>query len=96
MAKKETKVEKVKVNKKDVKKGISLVALVIVIIILLILTTTIVITVLGDNPIEDANEATIKSDIQAMKDKYKLKPTDRINKMIDNMNMISSFLDVLK
>lgn len=34
--------------------------------------------------------------IQEMKDKYKLKPTDRINKMMDDINMISSFLDVLK
>lgn len=37
-----------------------------------------------------------KDFINDMKDKYKLKPTDRINKMMDNINMISSFLDVLK
>ena len=42
------------------------------------------------------NELYYKDFIEDMKDKYKLKPTDRINKMIDNMNMISSFLDVLK
>jgi len=37
-----------------------------------------------------------KDFINDMKDKYKLKPTDKINKMIDNINMISTFLDVLK
>ena len=42
------------------------------------------------------NELYYKEFIEDMKDKYKLKPTDKINKMIDNMNMISSFLDVLK
>ena len=42
------------------------------------------------------NELYYKDFIDDMKEKYKLKPTDRINKMIDNMNMITSFLDVLK
>lgn len=42
------------------------------------------------------NELYYKEFIDDMKVQYKLKPTDRINKMIDNMNMISSFLDVLK
>jgi len=37
-----------------------------------------------------------KDFIEDMKEKYKLRPTDRLNKMIDNMNMITSFLDVLK
>ena len=31
-----------------------------------------------------------------VKDKYELKVSDRINKMIDNINMFQSFLDVLK
>lgn len=42
------------------------------------------------------SEIYYKDFINDMKDKYKLKPTDRINKMVDNINMISSFLDVLK
>ena len=42
------------------------------------------------------SESYYKDFINDMKDKYKLKPTDRINKMIENMNMITSFLDVLK
>ena len=42
------------------------------------------------------NELYYKDFINDMKDKYKLNPTDRINKMMDNINMISSFLDVLK
>ena len=37
-----------------------------------------------------------KDFINDMKDKYKLKPTDKINKMIENINLFSSFLDVLK
>ncbi len=32
----------------------------------------------------------------AMKDKYKLKTSDRITKMLDNLSMIEAFLDVLK
>ena len=42
------------------------------------------------------SEIYYKDFINDMKDKYKLKPTDRINKMMDNINMIASFLDVLK
>ena len=34
--------------------------------------------------------------VNDMKDKYKLKPTDRLNKMMDNINMIKTFLDFLK
>lgn len=42
------------------------------------------------------NNLYYKDFINDMKDKYKLKPTDRINKMIDNINMVKTFLDVLK
>ena len=42
------------------------------------------------------NELYYKEFIEDMKDKYKLKPTDRLNKMIDDINLFSSFLDVLK
>lgn len=31
-----------------------------------------------------------------VKDSYKLNPSDKINKMLDNLNMIQNFLDVLK
>lgn len=31
-----------------------------------------------------------------MKDKYKLKTSDRINKALDNISMLQMFLDVLK
>ncbi|MBQ8219566.1 MAG: YlbE-like family protein [Bacilli bacterium] len=37
-----------------------------------------------------------KDFINDMKDKYKLKPTDRINKMMNNLEMVKTFLDVLK
>lgn len=37
-----------------------------------------------------------KEFIDDMKDKYKLKPTDKINKMMDNINMVRTFLDILK
>ena len=42
------------------------------------------------------SEQYYKDFINDMKDKYKLKPTDRLNKMMDNINLFSSFLDVLK
>ena len=42
------------------------------------------------------SESYYKDFINDMKDKYKLKPTDRLNKMMDNINLFSSFLDVLK
>lgn len=31
-----------------------------------------------------------------VKDKYKLKPSDRINKLIDDINMLQKFIEVLK
>ena len=31
-----------------------------------------------------------------MKEKYKLKPADKINKIMDNIQMVRTFLDVLK
>lgn len=34
--------------------------------------------------------------VEDMKIKYKLTTSDKINRTIDNINMISSFLDVLK
>lgn len=42
------------------------------------------------------SESYYKDFINDMKDKYKLKPTDKINKMVENMDMIRTFLDVLK
>ena len=34
--------------------------------------------------------------IEDMKEKYKLKPADKINKIMDNIQMVRTFLDVLK
>ena len=31
-----------------------------------------------------------------MKNKYKLNPSDKFNKMLNNISMIQTFLDVLK
>ncbi|MGN1358100.1 MAG: YlbE-like family protein [Bacilli bacterium] len=42
------------------------------------------------------NNRYYKEFIDDMKDKYKLKPTDKINKMMENINMVRTFLDVLK
>lgn len=42
------------------------------------------------------NSSYYKEFINNMKDKYKLKPTDKINKMMDNINMVRTFLDILK
>ena len=38
----------------------------------------------------------LKPIISDMKDKYKLKPTDKINKITNNISMVRAFLDVLK
>lgn len=37
-----------------------------------------------------------KNFVQEVKDKYELTVTDRINKMLDNINTLQTFLDVLK
>lgn len=37
-----------------------------------------------------------KDFINEMKTKYKMTTTDKINKAIDNINMVRTFLDVLK
>ena len=42
------------------------------------------------------NPANFKEFVEDMKDKYKLKPTDKLNKMLDNINMLQTFLDVLR
>ena len=42
------------------------------------------------------NPAYFKEFVEDMKDKYKLKPTDRLNKMLENINMLQTFLDVLR
>ena len=42
------------------------------------------------------NNLYYKDFINDMKDKYKLTPRDKLNKVIDNINMITTFLDVLK
>lgn len=34
--------------------------------------------------------------INDMKDKYELKPSDRLNKVLNNISLIQNFLDVLK
>lgn len=33
---------------------------------------------------------------KALKDQYQLKPSDRFNKVLNNINMLQTFLDVLK
>ena len=42
------------------------------------------------------NSNSFKYFVEDTKVKYKLTTTDKINKTIDNINMISTFLDVLK
>lgn len=34
--------------------------------------------------------------ISDMKDKYELKPSDRLNKVLNNISLIQNFLDILK
>lgn len=42
------------------------------------------------------NDLYYKDFVEDMKDKYKLKATDRFNKMLDNINTVQMFLDILK
>ncbi len=42
------------------------------------------------------SELYYKDFIEDMKEKYKLRTTDKINKMMDNIEMFRTFLDVLK
>ncbi len=42
------------------------------------------------------NPNSFKQFVNAMKDKYQLKTTDRLNKMLNNISMVQMFLDVLK
>jgi len=37
-----------------------------------------------------------ESFVSDMKDKYKLKPSDKFNKMINNINLLQNFLDAFK
>ena len=38
----------------------------------------------------------LKDIIEDMKDKYGMKPSDKINKMIDNISLMNSFLEALR
>ena len=42
------------------------------------------------------NPAYFNDFIKDMKNKYKLNPTDKLTRMLDNINMLGTFLDVLK
>lgn len=42
------------------------------------------------------NSIYYKPFLDDLKEKYKLTTTDKINKVMDNINMITTFLDVLK
>lgn len=58
------------------------------------------ISFLRENPIWykrlNRNPYLYKEFISDMKDKYKLNPSDKLNKMLNNISMIQTFLDVLK
>lgn len=58
------------------------------------------ISFIRENPIWykrlNRNPYLYKDFINDMKDKYKLNPSDKFNKMLNNISMIQTFLDVLK
>lgn len=58
------------------------------------------ISFLRENPIWykrlNRNPYLYKEFISDMKDKYKLNPSDKLSKMLNNINMLQTFLDVLK
>ncbi|MEG2236002.1 MAG: hypothetical protein RR144_06195 [Clostridia bacterium] len=47
------------------KRGISLIVLVVTIIVIIILAGAVILSLTNNNPIEEANEATFKSNIEA-------------------------------
>lgn len=40
--------------------------------------------------------SSFKEFVEEMKDKYGLKPTDKLNRMLENINALQMFIDVLK
>ncbi len=65
---------------KEMKKGISLIVLILTIVIILILSTVIIMGVINNNPISNAKEATLRNDLQVMKEAYGLRTGELILK----------------
>lgn len=42
------------------------------------------------------NPDSFKRFVSSMKDAYQLSPSDKMNKLLDSINMVQSFLDVFK
>ena len=79
------------------KLGITLLVLVITIILILILASAIIITLSKTNPVDEANEAVLKNDLQAMKDNYEIKYKDLLYDKLGDETKIkdSDFDDVI-
>ena len=58
---------------KKQKSGISLIVLVITIIVIIILAVAVILSIANNNPIENAKEARIKSDLKAIEEELTLK-----------------------
>ena len=55
---------------KNKKKGISLITLVITIIVIVVLAAAVVLALSRNNPIENAKEATFKSDVKNLQEQF--------------------------
>ncbi|MDD3303544.1 MAG: hypothetical protein PHP54_01335 [Clostridia bacterium] len=67
-------------EKENLRKGISLITLVITIIVVIVLAAAVILTLNNSNPIENAKEATFKSDISTVKDDLNLYLADKYAK----------------
>ena len=66
--------------KKSMKTGISLIVMLITIVVIIILATSIVNTVIYNDPMDNAKEATFRSDLQEMKNAYGIRQSDLMAK----------------
>ena len=71
------------------KRGISLIVLVVTIIIMLILFTAILLTLATNTPIESAEEAKLRNDLQVIKERYQMAHSQAGIKYQGNLDLIT-------
>ncbi len=75
--------------KKTMKTGISLIVMLITIVVIIILAASIINTVIYNNPMDNAKEATFRSDLQEMKSAYGIRQGDLMAKYKGDKNKIT-------
>ena len=76
-------------DKMIAKRGISLIVLVVTIIIMLILFTAILLTLATNTPIESAEEAKLRNDLQVIKERYQMAHSQAGIKYQGNLDLIT-------